>query len=87
MLTHVFYISLTGIGVVFSFLLIIFLFLKGLKIFAVEEKTKDVQEKPNRRIQKKTVGDSISPELIAAITVLLNENNLITGENIVIRKK
>ncbi len=85
MLTEVIYISLVGVGVVFSFLFIIFLLLKTLKFFAVKEKKPVVSSK---KVSKKTSKNSdVEREVMVAIMAVLNEYEGIDGSKIIINEK
>ena len=92
MLTQAVYISLVGVGVVFSFLLLIFFLLKGLKLFAVEEKKShktaevDAIDQQNKS-QNGTVSTNVEEEVVAAIMAVLHESESIDENNIIIRKK
>jgi len=91
MLTEVIYISMVGIGVVFSFLFIIFLLLKALKFFAVDDKK--VKEKSSvvksNEVSKKKVlsNDEIEQEVMVAIMAALNECENLEGSRIIINEK
>ena len=92
MLTQAVYISLVGIGVVFSFLLLIFFLLKGLKLFAVEEKKShktaevDAINKQNQD-QNSQVNTNVEEEVVAVIMAVLNDTESIDEGNVIIRKK
>ena len=81
MLTQVIKISLVGIGVVFSFLTLIFLLLKGLKFFATSQKQKSEVSSNGK------ASEQVDKEVAVAIMAALNEAELLDGEEIVIRKK
>ncbi len=90
MLTKTIYISLVGLGVVFTFLSIIFFLLKGLKFFAVKEDAKVKKEslhKVSSNNSKKIAGDNVEEEVMVAILAALNEYETIDEERIVICKK
>ena len=87
MITKTIYISLVGVGVVFSFLSIIFFLLKGLRFFAVEEKeTPRSQKKQVSNNKRDSVKDNVEQEIVA-IMAALNEHETISGKDIIIRQK
>lgn len=88
MFTEIFYISLTGIGVVFSFLFIIFLLLKGLKLFADDNSEQSCQDS-SMRAGKSVVksADESNPEMVAAVIAALKRSKSLEGKEIVITKK
>ncbi|MFW5996337.1 MAG: OadG family protein [Halanaerobiaceae bacterium] len=84
MYLEIFYISLTGIGVVFSFLFIIFLLLKGLK-FVESDKKEEISGELER--EKKVSGGAVEEEIVAAITAAIRDYTPVEGKEILITKK
>ncbi len=84
MLTQVGIISLIGISVVFGFLFLIFMLLKGLKYFASEA---EPEIKESKIIKSKAVKSNVEEEIVVAITAALSDYITINdSSNIVIKK-
>ena len=89
---EILYICVTGVLVVFAFLLTLYLLIKGIELFAADKEVKKPAKKKTKKVPKATTGPSItvSPELeeekVAAIMIALEDMSLIDENKKIIIK-